>query len=67
MALHTSEEICEALVRHTEMSGSELFEKNFEKGGRVVCTVFCMIGPNAQDFNDMVKQWLDDNGFKRDN
>lgn len=29
--LYTSEEVCEALVRHVEVSGSECFEKNFIK------------------------------------
>jgi hypothetical protein len=66
MALETSEEICEALVRHVETSGSEVFEKNFIKGDRIVCTVFCVIGTNADDFNWMVHRWLDANGFKLD-
>jgi hypothetical protein len=65
-AAPTSEEICEALVRHVEVSGSEVFEKNFMKDGKTVCTVWCMVGPNALGFRDMARQWLEDNGFKED-
>lgn len=64
--LNTSEEICEALVRHVETTGSEVFEKNFVKGGRVVCTVWCMVGDNAQSFAEQCRQWLKDNGFTED-
>ena len=69
--LRDSEEICEALVRHTEVSGSEVFSKNFvsadkDDDGRVICTVWCVIGDNAQAFDQMVDRWLDDNGFTRD-
>lgn len=64
--LHTSEEICEALVRHVETTGSEVFEKNFVKNGEIRCTVWCMIGPNAQAFRDMINAWLIDTGFNED-
>ena len=64
--MHTTEEICEALVRFVEVSGSEVFEKNFEKDGRAICTVWCVVGPNAQSFRDMVRQWLSKNGFNED-
>lgn len=64
--LHTPEEICEALVRHVEVSGSEVFEKNFVKDGRILCTVFCIIGDNAQPFTKSVRDWLDSNGFRED-
>lgn len=47
----TSSQICEELVRHLEITGSEVFQKNFIKDGKVVCTVWCMIGPNAARFN----------------
>ena len=66
MALHTSEEICEALVRHLEVSGSEVFEKNFVQDGRIICTVWCMIGDNAQEFNTMIREWLEKNSFGLD-
>lgn len=64
--LHTSEEICEALARHVEISGAECFGKSFVQNGRVVCTVYCLIGPNAQKFDDAVVEWLTQNGFKED-
>jgi hypothetical protein len=66
MSLESSEEICEALVRHVETSGSEVFEKNFVQGGRINCTVWCIIGDNAQPFNEMIREWLADNGFNPD-
>lgn len=62
----SSEEICEDLVRHVETTGSEVFEKNFVKDGRIICTVWCMVGLNAQPFNEVVKEWLYANGFKED-
>lgn len=62
----SSEDICEALVRHVETTGSEVFEKNFVKGGRVTCTVWCMVGPNADEFAAMARKWLADNGFNED-
>jgi len=64
--LYTSEEICEALVRHVETTGSEVFEKNFVKDDMVLCTVWCMIGPNAEAFQEMVVKWLTEQGFKLD-
>lgn len=64
--LRTSEEICEALVRHVEVSGSEVFEKNFEVGGVATCTVWCVIGHNAEAFRQAALAWLDANGFKRE-
>lgn len=66
MPLEKSEEICEALVRHVEVSGSEVFEKNFIKDGKVICTVWCMIGPNAEDFATAIRGWLADQGFNSD-
>ncbi len=62
----TSDEICEALVRHVEVTGSEVFEKNFIKDGKIICTLWCVIGDNAQPFNEEVKKWLDLNGFELD-
>lgn len=66
MTFHTSEEICEALIRHVEITGSEVFEKNFVENGRITCTVWCMVGKNAQSFNEMILGWLAENGFRRD-
>lgn len=64
--LHTSEEICEALVRHVETTGSEVFNKNFVKNGKVICSVWCVIGNNARPFSESVLTWLGDQGFKED-
>ncbi len=66
MSLETSAEICEALVRHVEIMGSEVFEKTFVKDGRIVCAVWCMVGPNAEAFNDSIKQYLEREGFHLD-
>jgi hypothetical protein len=62
----TSEDICEALVRHTEMIGSEVFEKFFVKNGRIKCVVYCVIGENAEPFRESVHEWLKDNGLSED-
>ena len=62
----TSEEICEELVRHVETLGSEVFEKNFVQNGRIVCSVWCIVGENAEPFCEMVKAWLNENGFNLD-
>jgi hypothetical protein len=61
-----SEEICEALVRHVEASGSEVFEKNFVKDDKILCTVWCVVGPNAERFCEMVRLWLELEGFHTD-
>ncbi len=62
----TSEEICEALVRHVEVSGSEVFEKNFVQSGKITCSVWCIIGSNADGFAMMVRSWLEEQGFHLD-
>jgi hypothetical protein len=62
----TSEEICEALVRHVEVLGSEVFEKNFIKDERIICSVWCIVGSNAEEFALMVRRWLKENGFHLD-
>jgi hypothetical protein len=64
--LATSEEICEALVRHLETNGLECFEKNFIKGGKIVCTVWCVIGPNAWQVAEAFASTLDKLGFRED-
>lgn len=66
MPLETTEEICEALVRHVEASGSEVFENNFVQNGKVICTVWCMVGPNAESFLEASREWLRNNGFTLD-
>jgi hypothetical protein len=64
--MESTEEICEALVRHVETTGSEVFEKNFIKGGKIVCSVWCIVGSNAESFATMIRDWLEDEGFKLD-
>ena len=66
LTLYDSEEICEALVRYVEVSGYEVFEKNFVKDGHILCTVWCMVGSNAEAFNKAIREWLDNNGFGPD-
>jgi hypothetical protein len=64
--LHTSEEICEALVRHVETTGSESFGKNFIQGRRIRCTVWCVLGDGAEEFCRMAERWLAENGYGED-
>jgi len=61
----TSEELCEGLVRHVETSGHEIFEKNFVKDGKIICTVLCIVGENAEEMTALVREWATNNGFKR--
>ena len=53
-------------MRHTEISGSEIFEKFFVKNGRIVCAVYCIIGDNTEAFREATLEWLSKNGFKED-
>jgi hypothetical protein len=64
--LDTSEEICEALVRHLEAIGSDSLEKNFIQGDRITCSVWCVIGQDAEAFAEMARKWMDENGYKVD-
>ncbi len=66
MPLETSEDICEALLRHTEMSGSEVFEKNFEAGGKIMASVWCIVGKDAESFALACREWLKENGYAFD-
>ncbi len=58
-----SKRICEELTRHVESYGLECLEKHFLKNGKVVVSVFCMVGPNAEAFRNGVIAWLEENGF----
>lgn len=63
----SSEDICEALVRHVEVTGSEIFEKGFINGNGVhSCTVFCIVGQNSAAFTEAIHEWLANNNFKLD-
>jgi hypothetical protein len=66
MPIENSDEICEALVRHLEISGSEVFEKSFVKNGRVVCAVYCIVGENSEPFMNAVQKWFEEQGFNKD-
>lgn len=61
----TTEEVCEALTRHMEEAGEEVFEKNFIKDGEIVVSVFCIVGSNAAEMTALVREWLQHSGFKR--
>ena len=63
---YTPEAICEALVRHTEIVGTEVFEKNYVRNNTISATVWCVVGPNAKAFRDMVRTWLAENSFHED-
>lgn len=61
------EALCEAVVRQTEIAGSECFEKNYIKNGEILATVFCFVGPHASEMTAMVREHLSHYGFHRDN
>jgi hypothetical protein len=54
---------CETLVRHLEILGSEALEKNYTKNGKITCTVFVVIGPNAEAFASMARAYMEENKF----
>lgn len=60
------EALCEAVVRQTEIAGSECFEKNFIKNGEILASVFCFVGPQAAEMTALIRQQLDHFGFRRD-
>ena len=70
MTIHGEEvtpvELCEALVRYVEEVGEEMFEKNYvNKDGDIVCSVWCIVGPNAAELTAMVREWANNSGFHR--
>ncbi len=62
--LQTPLEICEALARHVEIRGYDIFEKHFVRDGKVVCTIWCVMGSEAECFARTAHAWLDRHGFK---
>jgi len=60
------EALCEAVVRQTEIAGSECFEKNYVKDGDILASVFCFVGPHASEMTAMIREQLDHFGFRRD-
>ena len=61
----TTEVLCEGLIRHLETSGHELFEKNFVRDGEILCSVFAIVGPNAEELTGMVREWAHSKGLKQ--
>lgn len=63
----SSEEICEALVRHVEVSGSDVLEKHYVDGtGKVLATCWCVVGEDSAGFAEMAREWLIANGYVGD-
>jgi hypothetical protein len=60
-----TEALCEAPTRHTEIQGAELFEKNYIKNGKVLATVFCVVGKHAEELTALVREWMTKEGFKK--
>lgn len=62
----TSEEICEELVRYTEMVGDDLLEKHFvAPGGKIGASVWCCVGRHADQFLAAVRELVEGPlGFK---
>jgi hypothetical protein len=66
--LKTSEEICEALIRYIETTGADVFNKNFVRGkdGKILCTVWAVVGPEAAEFYRLVQEWVKTKEFTQD-
>lgn len=62
----SSDEICESLTRHVEMSGSEAFDKTFIQGNKIKVSIWVVLGEHAARFNADCEQWMVDNGFNED-
>jgi hypothetical protein len=62
---HTA--LCEAIVRETEISGSEVFEKNYIQDDKILATVFCFVGEHAEELTAFVREQLHKLGMSRDN
>jgi hypothetical protein len=62
----TTKRACEFLVRETETSGAESFEKNFIKNDRIICSVFVFLGNNAEEITAMIREHLHHYGFHRE-
>jgi hypothetical protein len=70
----TSEELCEALVRHLELIGEDVLEKNFQRfadrgdGENVIetlATVWVVLGSDADSFRAWVREWMKQNGYNQ--
>lgn len=61
----TTEQACESLARNLETVGEEMFEKNFVRNDEILCSVFCIIGPNAQELTALIREWATSKRMKR--
>jgi hypothetical protein len=59
----TTTQACELLVRETEMSGAESFEKNFVRDGKTLCSVFVLVGPHTEEITAMIREKFGHYGF----
>lgn len=59
----TTEQVCESLTHHLEVVGEEVFEKNFHRksDGTIIASVFCVVGPMAEELTGHVREWLNQN------
>ena len=58
-------QICEALIRHMEIEGCEMFEKNYIRNGEIHATVLGIIGPNAEELTGLIREWAMAKELKR--
>lgn len=56
---------CEALVRHLEVCGEELLEKNFIQNDQITCSIFVILGPNTEELTGLVREWCLSKGLLR--
>jgi hypothetical protein len=64
--LTLSDDICNALLKHITDVGDDVFERQFlDAEGNIIATVMCIRGPDASDFTGAMREWLIDNGYKR--
>lgn len=62
-----TELLCEALTRHAEASGSEVFRNDYVRNGQTLSTVWCAVGAKAAGaFKTMAVAWLRANGYTLD-
>lgn len=63
----TTEYLCEHLIKQLEVADQEMFEKNFHRNadGKILCSVFAIVGPLAEELTGMVREWANTKGMKR--
>jgi len=61
----TTDELCEGLIRHLETIGEETLEKNFTRDGEILCSVFAIVGPNAEEMTGLFREWMASKGYQR--